>query len=155
MQTVRVHTGAMPETPLFSVYLCALRGARALKVLIQAEPSETQRHASDKAVSLALETQNAPFAAFVAVYQENPTPDVSGRYGAPMGRASGNLDHSDYSLWRAKAVPLNSGGYDKGGAYWGLRSRGKRLFAVQDGMGNVAFVDARDGKDAIERAKGE
>lgn len=153
MQTIRVHTGAMPETPLFSVYLCALRGAKALKVLIQAEPGKPHHHASDNAMALALKTQDAPESAFVAVYHENVTPDVSSRYGAPMGRISGNLDHSDYSLWRAKAVPLNGGGYDRGGAYWGLRARGERLFAVQDGMGNVAFVDACDSKTAIEIAK--
>lgn len=64
------------------------------------------------------------------------------------------MDHSDYDLWRAKAVPLDGGGYDRGGAYWGFRSNGERLYAVQDGMGNIAYVDARDGKHALEVAKG-
>lgn len=56
----------------------------------------------------------------------NATPHVSGKYGAPMGRKSGHLDGlqilaSDppFTLQR---VRINSGGYDAGGAYWGLGS---------------------------------
>lgn len=52
----------------------------------------------------------------------NATPTVSARYGAPMGRTS-HTDLRDmpkrpkFSLCR---IRLNSGGYDSGGAYWGL-----------------------------------
>ena len=46
--------------------------------------------------------------------------DVSSRYGAPMGRSTtGTLSDEprSVSLFRVK---LDSGGYDDGGAYWGL-----------------------------------
>lgn len=54
----------------------------------------------------------------------NPTPDVSCNYGAPMGRASDHLyalivDKTD-SPFTLRRMPINSGGYDRGGAYWGL-----------------------------------
>jgi len=100
---------------------------------------------SDVAVNLVLQAEKAPFEAFVSVYQSNPVPKVNAAYGAPLGRASGNLDHD--GKWRAERVPLDEGGYDEGGSYWGLRSPGESLFAVQDGMGNIAFVDAA-GKDS-------
>lgn len=155
MQHVRAFTGAQPTDPAFHVYIGALRVARAVKVTIQAAPTAESRHASDAACKLALKVMRAPECAFVAVYQVDPTPDVSCRYGAPMGRMSRVLDSDgeDFSLFRASRVPLDSGGYDKGGAYWGQRPRGLSLYAVQDGMGNVAFVDARSNRDAIERAK--
>jgi hypothetical protein len=52
----------------------------------------------------------------------DPTPDVSSKYGAPMGRASHNAytvtdDARPMYLTR---VRLNGGGYDRGGAYWGI-----------------------------------
>lgn len=54
----------------------------------------------------------------------NPTPDVNCKYGAPMGRRS----HNDYTVtedaapFRLVRCPLDSGGYDRGGAYWGTPS---------------------------------
>lgn len=54
----------------------------------------------------------------------NPTPPVFGRYGAPMGRKSDHLAglivvprDPPFTLRR---IRLDSGGYDSGGAYWGL-----------------------------------
>lgn len=53
---------------------------------------------------------------------------VSGRYGAPLGRLEYRPDD-----WRAafklhvRRVPLDKGGYDQGGAYWGL---GDRLYVA-------------------------
>lgn len=62
----------------------------------------------------------------------SPLPDVSSRYGAPMGRRDSSsytdshgrrveitctADSPPFYLVR---VPLDSGGYDSGGAYWGL-----------------------------------
>src|SRR4051794_35774068 len=54
----------------------------------------------------------------------NPTPLVFGRYGAPMGRKSDHLAgliieprDPPFTLRR---IRINSGGYDSGGAYWGL-----------------------------------
>lgn len=62
----------------------------------------------------------------------NPTPNVSGKYGAPMGRMSHNsytdkqgrtfeiTVNENAGPFRLIRCPLDSGGYDRGGAYWGL-----------------------------------
>lgn len=55
---------------------------------------------------------------------KNPTPLVNSRYGAPMGRGARGEGKYDI-LPHARPMylvrcPLNSGGYDRGGAYWGL-----------------------------------
>lgn len=105
---------------------------------------------SDTAVDLVLKAENAPFSAFRSVYQDNPVPPVSAKYGAPMGRASRPLDHD--GDWKAEPVALDEGGYDPGGAYWGLRMGGEQLYAVQDGMGNIAFVDATGPDHALAQA---
>ena len=44
--------------------------------------------------------------------------DVSARYGAPMGRREARQPPA--APLRLFHVPLNAGGYDVGGAYWGL-----------------------------------
>lgn len=54
----------------------------------------------------------------------NPTPPVDSSRGAPMGRSGRGLGEYDI-LPNARPVylvrcPLNNGGYDAGGAYWGL-----------------------------------
>ncbi len=49
----------------------------------------------------------------------NPTPNVSSRYGAPMGRYTGNPDPDAQGKFSLRRVTLDSGGYDSGGAYWG------------------------------------
>lgn len=66
--------------------------------------------------------------------------DVSSAYGAPMGRREKNQDcNGKVSLRR---VPINSGGYDSGGAYWGL---GGPLFWARDEEGTLEwFFRARD-----------
>lgn len=72
----------------------------------------------------------------------NPTPPVSSRYGAPMGRRSAtfpNLDPAErISLIR---IRINSGGYDAGGAYWGI---GAPLWCAMDHTGECAYFRARD-----------
>lgn len=90
---------------------------------------------------------------FIAIYLDDPTPKVGGRYGAPMGRPSERLDTD--GKWQAQKVELDEGGYDPGGAYWGLRPRGEALFVVQDGSGNIAFIDATSREAALERAAAE
>lgn len=62
----------------------------------------------------------------------NPTPRVGSRYGAPMGRPTRStfIDaegrecewtvNDDAKPFRLVRCPINSGGYDRGGAYWGL-----------------------------------
>ncbi len=65
--------------------------------------------------------------------------NVSSRYGAPMGRQSDNISMSE-GTGTLHAVPLEDGGYDSGGAYWGL---GLPLWCVvtEDGR---AFFRASD-----------
>lgn len=43
---------------------------------------------------------------------------VSGKYGAPMGRPDVGGDSQGEKVFNCR-VRLDSGGYDKGGAYWG------------------------------------
>lgn len=145
MIKTKVYNGSLPETPWFDVYLCAVRGPKALKFTIQAIDS-------DWAVEAVLKLENAPFSAFVAVYWCDPTPNVSNAYGAPMGRVSDNLQFDETTKPRARKVKLDSGGYDKGGAYWGLRFGKESLYCVEDGDGNLGFFDAINGKQAIEKA---
>jgi hypothetical protein len=63
----------------------------------------------------------------------SPITPVRSRYGAPMGRHLGPdcLDTSAPIYLRR--VRINSGGYDAGGAYWGL---GQPLWHAQDEDGN-------------------
>jgi hypothetical protein len=71
----------------------------------------------------------------------NPTPPVDSNRGAPMGRYSGpdplNTDAGRLYLSR---VPINSGGYDAGGAYWGLAS--VALYCAMDQDGATRFFRA-------------
>lgn len=65
---------------------------------------------------------------------------VSSRYGAPMGRrADGHLETDVARFVRLYRVRINSGGYDDGGAYWGL---GEALYCAQDDDGNRQFKRA-------------
>lgn len=62
----------------------------------------------------------------------NPTPEVSCKYGAPMGRPTRNTftdkqgrtfeltATDDAKPFRLVRCPLDNGGYDRGGAYWGI-----------------------------------
>lgn len=54
---------------------------------------------------------------------------VSGKYGAPMGRPSyGLIQNCEPGSVRLFQVPLDSGGYDDGGAYWG---HGERIYCAR------------------------
>ena len=44
---------------------------------------------------------------------------VSCRYGAPMGRPGAHPGDDPHCPIRVRLIPLDSGGYDSGGAYWG------------------------------------
>lgn len=44
---------------------------------------------------------------------------VNTTYGAPMGRTEYLPRHYNGERLHLRRVPLNSGGYDPGGAYWG------------------------------------
>lgn len=71
-------------------------------------------------------------------------PHVSGKYGAPMGRREFHTDWDELEPRSIHlfAVRLDSGGYDCGGAYWGLRRRGERLYCATDGADYRKFIDA-------------
>ena len=67
-------------------------------------------------------------------------PDVSCRYGAPMGRREDcYLETTEKRFVRLFRVRLDSGGYDDGGAYWG---HGPALWCAEDDDGNRQFVRA-------------
>lgn len=69
-------------------------------------------------------------------------PKLSCARGAPMGRHSApDLDTSPRSV-RLFKVNIDSGGYDDGGAYWGLRPHGSSLWCAMDSDGDMQFTDA-------------
>ncbi|WP_234049863.1 MULTISPECIES: hypothetical protein [unclassified Xanthobacter] len=70
----------------------------------------------------------------------DPAPPVNCRYGAPMGRRSNAYLETCAGRLRLVRVPLDAGGYDKGGAYWGL---GEPLYCVADQDGNTAYLRAK------------
>jgi hypothetical protein len=73
---------------------------------------------------------------------KNPTPKVNSTYGAPMGRHTGpNYLEVTAGRLTLRRIRINAGGYDSGGAYWGL---GQPLWYVEDVDGNSQFIRARD-----------
>lgn len=73
---------------------------------------------------------------------KNPTPDVSCKYGAPLGRPGGhpgNLADEPGKFYLVRC-PLDSGGYDRGGAYWGL---GAPLYYFESPTGEGGYVRGR------------
>jgi hypothetical protein len=65
---------------------------------------------------------------------------VSIKYGAPMGRYTGpNFLDCDAGKIYLHRVPLDSGGYDQGGAYWG---HGEPLFEAMDQDSNGFILRA-------------
>lgn len=81
----------------------------------------------------------------------NPVPEVSCKYGAPMGRYTGPHYLTTEARISLVRIRINSGGYDAGGAYWGL---GAPLWYVSDCDGNGWFFRAtsRDAAKIIIRA---
>lgn len=74
------------------------------------------------------------------------------KYGAPLGRANkGGAAVGNAGPFWLQAVPLDSGGYDRGGAYWGL---GKTLYAYLSADLTVSgFYREANRKAAIEELK--
>lgn len=64
------------------------------------------------------------------------------RRGAALGRLSDELDGDTLIMRR---VPLDDGGYDPGGTYWGS---GAPLFCVADMRGSVTYLRASDFESA-------
>lgn len=63
---------------------------------------------------------------------------VSSTYGAPMGRKTSPLGEAPRTV-RVYRVKLDSGGYDDGGAYWGI---GAPLYCAECDEGGRQFVRA-------------
>lgn len=75
---------------------------------------------------------------------------VSSQFGAPMGRFTGpEFLTGKVSLRR---VRLNSGGYDRGGAYWGL---GQPLYEANDDCGNTIIFRATNRESAKAHLKAD
>lgn len=144
-----VYHGADLGTPWWHVYAFALRGKKAERFAIQAATADEARRLTAQLVPL-------PSAdCIVGIYLVDPTPDVASPYGAPLGRASDALDpDAPATHLRAKLVRLDRYGYDNGGAYWGheIWPPRRRVYAVQDGMGNVRYVRALSGDEALRNA---
>jgi hypothetical protein len=75
--------------------------------------------------------------------------NVNSKYGAPMGRFTGpHFIDEDSGKIALRRVNLDSGGYDKGGAYWG---HGDALYETLDidGNGFILRATSRDNAKAI------
>lgn len=94
----------------------------------------------------------------------DPTPHADGRFGAPMGRASSshyfdkNGDKVEITVTKDAPYPmhlvrcpLDSGGYDQGGAYWGL---GEPLYYYEAHLTDIrGYVRAATREKAKEAVK--
>lgn len=76
--------------------------------------------------------------------------EVSCKYGAPMGRAERGSDPGE-EKWTLQRVRLDSGGYDTGGAYWGI---GEPLYWASAGDVD-RYVRASDREIAKTRIRKE
>jgi len=85
--------------------------------------------------------------------QFNPFPNVSGRYGAPMGRHGDNPANLQ-DVKRLHARHQGGGqGYDKGGAYWGFPSDVYGVWARIDGDIVCTYIRANSRLQAIEKVR--
>ena len=75
--------------------------------------------------------------------------NVSSKYGAPMGRSHyGKAEECLPNSVYLYQVPLCSGGYDNGGAYWGI---GGTLYCAEDVEGEYrGFTRASSRNEAME-----
>lgn len=86
--------------------------------------------------------------------QFNPFPEVSSRYGSPMGRRGDNPANLQ-GVKRLHARRQGGGdGYDKGGAYWGLPSNVWGVWAWLEGQPVCTYVRAASRVAAIDKVRG-
>lgn len=91
----------------------------------------------------------------------NPTPDVNCKHGAPMGRPS-HAEYTDKSgrtfelvvngdarPFRLVRCPLDRGGYDRGGAYWGL---GAPLYYYEGPLSDISGYVRGSTREAAKQA---
>ena len=152
MNTILIPGTPKPNDTLFHVHIRSHSQNETLVAKVYAGPSDDIRHPSDVAVEKTLTHLNLPHSAFVAVFSQNPTPNANCLYGTPLGRKSHSLD-PDAIEYQIVQLTLDENGCDEGGVYWGARTNGESLFAVQDGMGNIAFVNAENQNLALIKAQ--
>ncbi len=81
---------------------------------------------------------------------------VSGKYGAPMGRAGSVGDPDFTGRLNVRPVPLYDGGYDGGGAYWGHNHGGEYLFcAFNADRSIIRFFRAKGERAALAEMREE
>ena len=83
--------------------------------------------------------------------QFDPFPEVSGKYGAPMGRRS-----DSHTLLKGRLHARRQGGgqgYDRGGAYWGTPSNVWGVWGTAAGETVVTYVRASSREDAIAQVR--
>lgn len=93
----------------------------------------------------------------------DPTPKVGGKYGAPMGRPTCDtytdrqgttfklVVNDDAKPFRLVRCPLDSGGYDRGGAYWGL---GEPLYYFEGPLSDISgYVRGRTREHAKAKVR--
>ncbi len=68
-------------------------------------------------------------------------PKLSCKYGAPMGRSNDRIS----GKCKLQKCPMVDGGYDRGGAYWGISTT---LWVAQDLEGGLFFVRAKNRNEA-------
>ena len=149
MQSLTIYDGSCQNTPLYHVYFCSLKGSNAVKVSVRAQDNATWPQKLNRGAEVAIEKalhflENMPRSAFIAVYRDDPTPKLT----SSKTRSSDPLDpNAEY--FRARRIKINAKGFDKGGAFW--EKNHLDLFEVQDGLGNIAFINAKNANDAINR----
>ena len=85
--------------------------------------------------------------------QFNPFPEVSCKYGAPMGRCGDNSSNlMDVNHLHARHQGGGKG-YDKGGAYWGLPSNVWGVWARMGGEVVCCYVRASSRLAAIKQVR--
>lgn len=85
--------------------------------------------------------------------QFDPFPEVSGKYGAPMGRAGASISFM-HCIKRLHARRQGGGdGYDRGGAYWGTPSNVWGVWGTAAGETVVTYVRASSRADAIAQVR--
>ena len=77
----------------------------------------------------------------------NPAAPVSCRDGAPMGRSNFGDTFDVMRPLHLVRLPLDSGGYDSGGAYWG---HGVPLYAVHDTAGGFYRTFRGRSREAVK-----
>lgn len=85
--------------------------------------------------------------------QFDPFPDVSTRYGSPMGRRGDNPANLQ-GVKRLHARRQGGGdGYDRGGAYWGTPSNVWGVWGWLDGRPCVTYTRANSRAEAIAKVQ--